>query len=162
MKRVWAMTAVAVGLSAVTQAPLAAQGRTVDEAGVMETVERMFEGMRTNDGDMVRSVVAEGAMLINTEDGQGTPAVSYVPMTSFADMVDNAEQPLDEPIWDSVVHIHDHLATVWTKYAFYFGETFSHCGVNAFLLAHGADGWKITAISHTREQENCELPPGRN
>ena len=72
-----------------------------------------------------------------------------------------APQSIDEPFWDSVVHVNDHLATVWTKYAVYVGGTFSHCGYDAFILGRSTDGWKIAAIADTRESENCELPPGR-
>jgi hypothetical protein len=44
------------------------------------------------------------------------------------------------------------------NYAFFAGDTFSHCGVNAFQLFKGADGWKIFHIADTRRREGCEMP----
>ena len=54
------------------------------------------------------------------------------------------------------VHIDGHMATAWTPYAFYLGGDLSHCGVNAFQLFNGKDGWKIIRITDTRRREGCE------
>ncbi|MBI5914693.1 MAG: nuclear transport factor 2 family protein [Bacteroidetes bacterium] len=35
----------------------------------------------------------------------------------------------------------------------------SHCGVDAFQLFKGENGWKITQISDTRRRENCQTEP---
>jgi hypothetical protein len=67
----------------------------------------------------------------------------------------------DEPVWDPVVQVRDNLATVWIKYAFYLDGEFSHCGVDAFMMARTGDGWKIIALADTFQQEDCELPPER-
>lgn len=161
MRRSMRAIAAGVTLCAVLPTAAAAQETSADETAVIATVQRLFDGMRANDADMVRSVLADGAVLIRTEGQDGEPATSIGSMGGFADAVGSAPQSMDEPFWDYVVQVHDHLATVWTKYAFYFGGTFSHCGYDAFILARSADGWKIAAIGDTRENENCELPPGR-
>ncbi|MCG8468582.1 MAG: nuclear transport factor 2 family protein [Gemmatimonadetes bacterium] len=148
-----------VALALVPASGLVAQDQTEDEQAVLATLERLFDAMRANDGDLARSVFAEGAVLISTEAGDGSPATSVRPAAGFIDAIGGASAEWDEPFWDPVVHVQDHLATVWTKYAFYLDGTFSHCGVDAVLFARGADGWKITALSDTRERENCELPP---
>jgi len=133
-----------------------------DRTAVLAVIDRLFDGMRANDGDMVRSVFVEGASLVSTENAQGEPATRLIPTEGFAEAVDNAEIPWDEPIWDPIVQIQDHLATVWVKYAFYAGEDFSHCGVDAFILARQPDGeWKIAALADTRQREDCEMPPDR-
>ncbi len=140
----------------------AQEDTSADEAAVIATIQRLFDGMRANDGDMVRSTLADGATLIRTEGRNGAPATSIDGFEGFVNSIASAEQPLDEVFWDYVVQVQDHLATVWTKYAFYFGETFSHCGYDAFILARSGDGdWKIAAIADTRESEHCELPPDR-
>ena len=132
-----------------------------DHAEVMEVIDRLFDGMRENDGDKVSSVFLEGASLIRTEGPDGSPEPRFMAAASFAQAVGNADRPFDEPYWDPIVQIHDHLATVWIKYAFYLGETFSHCGVDAFILARTDDGWRIAALADTSERDNCELPPDR-
>ncbi len=132
-----------------------------EEAAVLAVVDRLFDGMRANDGDMVRSVFVEGASLIGTEGRDGSPETSYLPAEAFADAVGDATRSWDEPYWDPIVQIHDHLATVWIKYAFYLDGTFSHCGIDALILTRTSEGWKIAALADTRESDNCELPPDR-
>lgn len=151
----------ALGL-AVTAAPARAQDAAADRQAILETLDRLFEGMRTNDGDMVRSVFAPGAVMIQTEGRDGGPVTAVNPVDGFVSAVANATDEWDEPYWDPVVQIQDHIATVWTKHAFYLNGDFSHCGVDAVIMARSADGgWKIVALGDSRERENCELPPGR-
>jgi len=129
-----------------------------DRAAVLAVVDVLFDGMRANDGDMVRSAFADGAVLISTERN-GAPATRLTPIEQFASLVDKATEEWDEPYWDPIVQIEDYLASVWIKYAFYLNGEFTHCGVDAFLIARGMDGWKIVALADTRERDNCELPP---
>lgn len=58
------------------------------------------------------------------------------------------------------MHILGRLATAWTPYAFYLGGGLSHCGVNAFQLFNGKDGWSIIRITDTRRREGCEEAAG--
>ena len=133
-----------------------------DRTAVLAAVERLFDGMRANDGEMVRSVFVEGASLVSTENREGEPVTRLIPTDGFAQAVDEATIPWDEPVWDPIVQVRDHLATVWVKYAFYAGQEFSHCGVDAFILARQPDGeWKIAALADTRQREDCEMPPDR-
>jgi len=132
-----------------------------DEEAVLAVLERLFNGMRTHDGDLLRSVFADGAVLIRTEGREGEPATTIGPVTGFIDAISSATAELDEPIWDPIIQIQDHLATVWAKFAFYLDGDFSHCGIDTVILARSPDGWKIAALADTRETENCELPPGR-
>ncbi|MDX1393144.1 MAG: nuclear transport factor 2 family protein [Gemmatimonadota bacterium] len=155
--------AVPAALAAIAAllGPTTAVSQEDDRAEIMEVIDRLFDGMRENDGEKVGSVFLEGASLIRTEAPDGSPEPRYMAAATFAQAVDDADRPFDEPYWDPIVHIHDHLATVWIKYAFYLGETFSHCGVDAFILARTDDGWRIAALADTSERDNCELPPDR-
>lgn len=155
------LTCATLGL-AVAVAPAQAQDHDADRQAILATVDRLFDAMRTNDGEMARSVFAEGAVLIQTESGDGSPATAVRPATGFIAAIAGATDEWDEPYWDPVVQIQDHIATVWIKYAFYLNGEFMHCGVDALILARSADdGWKIVALGDSRERENCELPPGR-
>ncbi len=149
-----------VGLAGLLAAG-GASAQQDDRDAVLAVLDRLFDGMRTNDGDMVRSVFVEGATLISTENDEGDPMTRLIPTDRFAAAVDQATVPWDEPIWEPMVHIRDHLATVWAKYAFYAGEDFVHCGVDTFILARQADGWKIASLADTRQTEDCEMPPDR-
>jgi hypothetical protein len=61
----------------------------------------------------------------------------------------------DERIGEVEIKIDDNLATAWMNYAFYVGDTFSHCGVNAFQLAKGEAGWKVIQIADSRRKVAC-------
>lgn len=162
MKRPISSASLAFLALAVSGADASAQPSSAEEEAVLAPIQRLFDGMRAGDGDMVRSAFAEGAVLIQTENREGEPATSVSPIDRFVQTVASGGGGWDEPFWDPVIQVQDHLATVWTKYAFYADEAFSHCGVDAFILARGADGWKIAALADTRERENCELPPDRD
>ncbi len=150
MKRI---VSIAAALLA-SAAPLAAQG--ADERAVLDVVQRLFDGMRTADSVLVRSVFHPDARLISTGMRNGEPAVGVIPIDGFVQAVGGAEAVWDEKIFDPQVRIDGNLAQVWTEYTFHAGERFSHCGVDAFLLARTTDGWKIASLADTRRREGCE------
>jgi Putative lumazine-binding len=128
------------------------------EAEVMATVQRLFDGMRAGDSGMVRSAFHPEARLARaTPDG-----LSANPLDPFVTAIGTPhDQVWDEVIWDSEVQVDGHLAQVWTQYAFYRGDQFSHCGVDAFQLVNTADGWKIFQLTDTTRRDGCPTPPGR-
>ncbi len=127
---------------------------------VMKVVESLFEGMRKGDSTMVRNVFSEQARLMTVIVKDGQPLLRTGSVDGFVKAVGTPhDKSWNEPIWDFEVKIDGKLAQVWTKYAFYLGDDFSHCGVDAFQLFNGEDGWKIFQLTDTRQFENCELPP---
>ena len=68
------------------------------------------------------------------------------------------EEVHDEKFWDMQIHSDQQLATVWTKYAFFLGEKFIHCGTETFLLRKVEDEWKIFYLVDTRRKMGCKLP----
>ena len=103
-------------------APASAQ--TDDEAAVLAVIDALFDAMRANDGDGIRSVFVDGASLILTEAPDGSPVTRYIPVEQFASSVGNSTSSLDEPYWDPIVQVRDHLASVWVKYALYVDGEF--------------------------------------
>lgn len=63
-----------------------------------------------------------------------------------------------EPLWNVKIDTDGNIAQVWANYAIYIDKSLHHCGVDAFQLFKGVDGWKIYKISDTRQQESCEAP----
>ena len=126
------------------------------EDEVQAVIERMFDGMRAGDSTMVRSVFHPEARLMTTFTRDGKPMVHGGNIDGFVEAVGQPhDQVWDERISDVEIRIDDNLATAWMKYAFYLGDTFSHCGVNAFQLARTEEGWKVIQIADTRRKE-CE------
>jgi hypothetical protein len=55
-----------------------------------------------------------------------------------------------------IVHIHKRIATVWAPYDLWLNDQYSHCGVDAFIMLKGKDGWKIGTISFSVEKQGCK------
>lgn len=147
-------TIVASGLVA----PAHAQGD--ERATIIAAVTHFFDGMRTRDTSLMRSAVAPGAVLISASGPTGLSDPSTI--DSFIDRIGKGAGPgNDERIDDPKVQIDGPLASLWAYYALRrAGETaINHCGVDAFLLRKGPDGWKIFHVADTRRTEGCTPIP---
>jgi hypothetical protein len=140
-----------------------AAAQTVEEKkSILEPVTRLFTGMNLGDSAMVHSAFAKsvsmGTVFI---DKSGNPAIrNESSIDGFLKAVGTPHtEKWSEPIWDTEVRMDGNLAQVWTKYAFYLGKNFSHCGVDAFQLFKGTDGkWRIFSLADTRQKEGCVIP----
>ena len=131
-----------------------------EQEAVEQVIRNLFDGMRANNGDMVRDAFAENAILrsISINENGETVIATGTTVEAFASAVDrpkNAEQQWDERIPRYQINIDGPLASVWTPYQFYVGDNFSHCGVNSFQLAKSNDKWEIIYIVDTRRRDNC-------
>jgi hypothetical protein len=143
-------------------APVQAQSTTAaPEArdAVLAVVEQLFDGMRAGDSTAVRAVFDDGARMQSISQEEGTPSIRTGSVDRFVEAVGRPHEDVwDERIWDPVVQIDGPMAMAWTPYAFYLGDTLSHCGVNTFHLIRRGDDWKVFYLVDTRRQ-NCEIPP---
>ncbi len=129
-----------------------------DEAQITAVIERLFDGMRAGDSAMARSAFTDDAQLVRARaDGVSADGIDGI-IRAIGTPRDSV---WDEILWDTTVHIDGPLASVWTKFAFFIGSGFSHCGVDSFQLHKGPDGWKIFWLADTQQREGCEMPPGR-
>ena len=133
-----------------------------EEAKVSEVVYNLFKAMYTNDTTLFKSVFSNEvtlATVVMTRDGNS----SLKREQGIAGFVKAIAKPnpkgvLTEEIWNIKVQLDGDFAQVWCDYAFYVGNTFSHCGVDAFHLNKTADGWKIFHLADTRKREGCNVP----
>lgn len=147
--------AAAPGETIVRVEPVRA--RSPEEAAVLRTVVQLFDGMRAGDSSMVRAAFDSGARLVTIADRDGIGRVSHGSVDDFVRAVGTPHEAVwDERISHEVVTIDGPLATVWMRYRFYAGESFSHCGVNSFELVRRPGGWKITSIADTRRRDGCD------
>ncbi|HSM35923.1 MAG TPA: hypothetical protein VK837_05930 [Longimicrobiales bacterium] len=162
-RRSLAVTLLSIG-GLASAGPVAAQHADAEDpvrAEVLAAAQALFDAMADRDSAAVADILLPegGFYAVGTADG--TPVHSYIPHAEFAPMVARAEAPLIERMWDAEVIVRDPIAMVWTPYDFHFGDTFSHCGVDAFSLVRTAEGWKVAGIIFTRETEDCpENPAG--
>jgi len=145
-------------LAAVLVSPTLASGQSADERGALGAVERMFEGMRTADSAMVRSVFAEGARFASVDARTSAQTIRFEPVDGWLRGIAGSARRWDEQIYDVRVRVDGDIAHVWAPYTFYLDKRVRHCGVNAIDLLRDASGWKVTQLSDTRRQEGCRDP----
>ncbi|HEX8392282.1 MAG TPA: nuclear transport factor 2 family protein [Longimicrobium sp.] len=153
-------TLIAVALAALAAGALPATAQTTPEQEVRAAVDRMFTGMRTADSAMVRSVFHPEARLQSVAVRGDSVMVRTEPVDGFVRAVGTPhEQVWDERISNVEIRVDGELATAWMNYAFYLGDRFSHCGVNAFQFVRTGQGWKVVQIIDTRRRQ-CASTPG--
>jgi hypothetical protein len=153
---------MALVLLAATAIAAPAVAQESEEAAVMAVVEAMFDAMRAGDSAAMRAALHPTATGASVSVREGVPTLTReASLDGFIQAVGAPhEEVWDERIWDAEVRVDGNLATAWMQYAFYLGEEFSHCGVDAFQLFKGEDGWKVFHIADTRRREGCETPAG--
>jgi len=124
---------------------------------IEQTILRLFDGMREGDGEKVKSVFTENALMQSvsmTEDGETNLRTGS--LDDFVKAVGTERDDIwDEKIGSLTVHIDLPMASVWVPYKFYRGDTFSHCGVNSFQMIKKRGEWRIFYIVDTRRNGNC-------
>ena len=128
-------------------------GQVQDKEQIISVVDQLFAGMRQGDSVLVRQAFDSSAQLHTI----GENGLHTTPLKQFLIAVGTPHDEVwDERVTEYEVRVDGPLATVWTPYRFYRGETFSHCGVNAFQLVRSKDEWKILQITDTRREEGCK------
>lgn len=139
--------------------PAAATAQTPDHDAAYAVVTKLFDGMRTRDTAAMRAAFIPTALLQSV-------SVTGVRSDEIATWINGvAAAPaglvLDERLANPVVQVNGDLASVWVDYWFFAGDRFSHCGVDAFVLARQAGTWKILSVADTRQREGCRPAPAR-
>jgi cyanophycinase len=129
--------------------------RPAEEREVVAAVQKLFDAMRAADTVALRAVLHPDARLSAASQREAQPALRTVSADEFIRAVARAEARLDERFREPEVRIDGNLASVWTYYDFFQGETFSHCGIDAFHLERTSGGWRVLQIAYTTRQERC-------
>jgi hypothetical protein len=124
---------------------------------VRQTVDRLFNGMKTGDSTKLRSIFTSECSLTSiSKNASDSVEIHKSSIAGFVKAVGTPHKEIwDERIYDVKISIDEPMAIVWAPYKFYLGEKFSHCGVNVFTLIHTKTGWEINGITDTRRKENC-------
>ncbi len=151
-------------LALAAPAPAAAQqGKGDPEAQqqVLATMQKLWQGMRTRDTTLLKSVFADEARLYGIRQAQdGTQTVRALPASDFiAAVAKSTRGPWIERTFNPEVRIDDTVATIWAEYDFHLGSEFSHCGIDALQLLRTSGGWKIVSIEDTQRKEGCTRRP---
>jgi hypothetical protein len=133
-----------------------------EEKAVNDVIARLFKGMELGDSAIVHTAFYDKMTTSATvfRDKSDTPLIRRE--ASIQGLLDALGKPhtevWHEEIWNVKVQVDGDLAQAWCDYAFYAGKTFSHCGVDAFQLFKGKDGWKIFHLADTRRKTGCTIP----
>lgn len=135
----------------------ALHAQSADHEAAYAVVTRLFDGMRARDTASMRAAFAPGASLNSVSPaGVRTDAIdAWIASVASAP----AGVILDERLGDRVVQVNGDLASVWVEYWFFAGSRFSHCGVDAFVLARSNGTWRILSVADTRQREGCRAAP---
>ena len=126
---------------------------------IKKTVNHLFEGMRSGDSTLVRSIFRADAKLFTVGKKKGITEVKEQNLNDFISAVGTQHDKIwDEKLvsWDFTID--GDLAVVCTDYIFYHGYVFSHCGINVFQLVKSENDWKIFQITDTRRTDCMEDP----
>lgn len=124
-------------------------------------ISELFDAYRAGDSARVANVFTKDAIVQSIYlNGDGAPVASEATtVNSFLDYIGNGLTELhDEKLWDTQIHADKMMATVWTRYAFFLGEKFTHCGTETFLLRKVNGSWRIFILVDTRQTQGCQLP----
>jgi hypothetical protein len=157
MKRI---LTVLIALAALGPIELHAQATAEDS--VRAVVTGLFDAMRARDGAAVRASFAPGARLqAAVVRRDGTAVLEEDTVEAFARAVgEPSDVQWDEQIDRWQVRIDAPLAIVTVDYTFFAGPRLSHCGIDAFQLFRGPDGWKIFQLTDTRRRTGCRAEIG--
>ena len=127
------------------------------EDSVKQTINKLFEGMKTADVEMMKGAFATDAILQTISEKDGKVTVRSENVSQFAEAIKQIQKgDADEQIIYETVKIDANLAIAWTPYKFYYKGNFSHCGVNSFQLVRINGEWKIQYLIDTRRKKDCK------
>ena len=127
------------------------------------TILELFEAYRQGDSARVAAVFTDKAILQTVhKNKEGDVVLSEpVPISRLLNYIGSGLSEVhDERIWETKIFHDEFMATVWTKYAFFLGKKFIHCGTEVFNLRKVNGSWKFFYLADTRQLENCNVPAG--
>ena len=144
-------------------APVFAIGQSKEEKeAILKPVKQLFEAMKKGDSALLRNAFTKEvtlATVAKTKEGK----LFFKTESSLNDFAKVIATPhadvYNEVVWDEIIQVDRNFAQVWAPYAFYLGNKFNHCGVDAFQLVKTDAGvWKIFHLADTRQKEGCSVP----
>lgn len=127
-----------------------------ERTAVLATVQKVFDAMHSRDTALLRQAFDTSARLAGVST-RGAPAVRLTAPAAFGSAIASAPagDVWNERIFDPEVRIDGDVAQVWAYYTFHRNKTFSHCGVDAFMLLKVGSEWKITQLADSRRTTGC-------
>ena len=138
-----------------------AQNVDKEKSKINYVILELFDGYRQGDSARVSATFTKKAVIQTIHKDKEGKVIISEPMSAqrFIDYIGGGFTEVhDERLWDTQIFYDDFMATVWTKYALFLGEKFTHCGTEVFNLRKVDGDWKIFYLADTRQLEDCKLP----
>jgi hypothetical protein len=128
-----------------------------DSAAIVQVVTRLFDGMRTRDTAMMRTLFHEPTPMRSAYVSRGANTITADgPEDWFTGIVSAPDTLLlDERLGPPEIRVDGNLASMWVYYEFYAGDNFSHCGVDSIQFGRTDEGWKIILLSDSKRRTEC-------
>jgi hypothetical protein len=114
--------------------------------------QKLFDAMKAHDAAAASALFLPGATLGSIDSGG---KATVIPFEKFVEHIGTSKSSWVERIWDPKVLEHGPIAVVWANYDFRLDGKLSHCGIDSFQMLKTESGWKIAAVSDTREMLGC-------
>lgn len=150
---------VALAVLLASSLSTSASAQSAEHEAAYRVVTRLFDSMRARDTAAMRAAfVSNASTQTLTRD-----SVRFETIDGWLTSIARAPAGLllDERIANPVIKIDGDLASIWVDYWFFADDRFSHCGVDAFLLARHAGEWKVFGLVDTRRTQGCAPAPSR-
>lgn len=126
---------------------------------IKNVINQLFYAMKKTDTFLIKQCFTPTAQLHTFSREKTMPTTLFIKedkINGFLRQVSKMpKDSADERINFENILIDGPLASVWTPYDFYFNNTFSHCGVNHFVMARLNGEWKIHFLIDTRRRQGC-------
>ena len=140
---------VAMALMAV--GPIArAQGSDAESRAVIAVADSVLAALTSGDNATLARLTIDSSVVggVGLRDG-----VERMSLRSWGIYVNRTGPPtFTERGFDATARVQDGVAQVWVPYDLYVGQTWSHCGVDAFTLMKKGGRWRVAALIYTIEQ----------
>ncbi|WP_139280936.1 nuclear transport factor 2 family protein [Reichenbachiella agariperforans] len=135
---------------------------SAEEMKVRQVILNLFQAMYDGDSSAIRPLFDDSPLLYTIYQRNDSTFKVEGGLNQFLQSVGTPHQvKWIEKSWDYKISIDGGLAQVWCQYAFFAGERFSHCGVDAFQLVKSPQGWRIFTLADTRRKDGCLFPTGK-
>jgi hypothetical protein len=132
------------------------------EAELLEVIQDLFDVIEHRDLELGREILHPGGRFVSIRETEEGTVVREQSHDEFLESMAREGPAFLERFWDPEILYRGDLAVVWTPYDFWVDGERSHCGVDAFTLVRGDDGWRIAATVYTVEVTGCDDEPLRS
>lgn len=142
-------TCVALGLTMMI-ATMPLRASTPEEQAILESVERIMDGVAQRNHAIVKEQLLPGGMATLIREGKPLQLhfnafVERLPTTGAT--------KLEERLSDPLVRIDDDIAVVWVPYKFFIDDKLDHCGTDLFSLIRRDGRWFVSGIADNSRKD---------